>query len=90
MSTPTKLTATLIAIAAALPATAAAAPQAHRGYIFASAPGKDYSSLSAPAPVVASSDGGFQWGDAGIGAAAALLVVAVGTAGAVTVRHGAA
>ena len=86
--TTSKLTAALVAVAAAVPATAAAQSPG-TGYIFASAPGKDYSSLSASAPV-ATTDAGFQWGDAGIGAAAALVLIGCGTAGVARVRHGAA
>jgi hypothetical protein len=76
------ITAALVAATAAVPAGAAPQPRTSPtggGYIFASAPGKDYSALRAATPT-ADGNPGFQWGDAGIGALAVIGVMGIGSA----------
>ena len=52
--------------------------------------GHGYGPVSAPATVVrvVAPNGGFDWGDAGIGAAGAIVLMLIGTSGVLAATHG--
>lgn len=82
----TRLIALSVAVVALSLPSAAAAAQAEQILGSATAP-VETSSASVPSvPSVGSGDSGFSWGDAALGAGAALAVVTIGAGGALMLR----
>ncbi len=81
------LTAAIVAVALALPGAALGAPIDGPSGPAYNVQNQGDAEQTAPTPVAAASDSGFEWGDAGIGAGSMLALAGIAAGGYVLLRN---